>query len=136
MSIYPILNTSKISNIFKFLQSIHVEEIIPQIMHMVDMRHKILASSFKGISISKADIAFTIALILDLLFGVTLLSEFIDDNSCKDVGQQNLKESPINQIRNKPAIIVLLLLPIHAFSDDVLCKERYYTSYNRIAVLI
>lgn len=85
MSIYPILNSSKISNIFKFLQSIHIKEIVPQIMHMIDMRHKILTPSLKRISIRKADITFAISLVLYLLFGITLLSEFINDNSCKDV---------------------------------------------------
>lgn len=85
LSIDPVLDSSEISDGFQMFKRVHIEEIIPNIMHMIDMSHKIFSPSLKQGSICKADVAFAKFLMEYFLLDIPLFSKFVDDDSCNDV---------------------------------------------------
>jgi hypothetical protein len=94
----PILNTSELGAILQPLQTVHVVEIVPQVVGFINMLNKIQTLSLKSGLISTTDIASVVALILDFLLCVTLLGELINNNGSNNIRQQYLEESPINQV--------------------------------------
>ena len=92
-------------------------------MYIVHMGHKILSSPFEGILIRKANVTFAISFMLYLLFGISLLGELIDDDGSDDVTEENFEKSPIYQIGDKSAVVILLVLSANTLADDFLGVE-------------
>ena len=94
----PVLNTSKLSTIFKSFKAIHIIEIIPKVMSFVDMLKKVKSLSLKSGLVSATNVATIVSFVLNFLFGVSLLSELVNNDSCNDIGEKDLEKAPVNQI--------------------------------------
>jgi hypothetical protein len=136
LSVDPVLYSSKICNVFQVLQCVHIKEIIPKIMNIIHVRHKIFASSLQRVFICKAYITFAVSFMLYFLLGISLLCEFVNDDSCDDVAQKDFEKSPVNYIWNKSTIIILLILSTYAFSNNFLSIKWAHASDYWIAVFV
>ena len=70
------------------------------------------------------------------LLGVSLLCELIDDDGCNDVREQHFEESPIDQVGDKAAIVVIFPVSIDILPDDFLSVEGADAGGASRAVLI
>jgi hypothetical protein len=94
--LYPVLNSSELSAIFKPFKTIHVVEIVPKVMSFVNMFKKVKSLSLKSRLISATNVTTVVSLVLDFLFGVSLLCELINNDSCNNVGKKDLEKAPVN----------------------------------------
>jgi hypothetical protein len=92
----PVLNTCEFSTIFKPLKAIHIVEIVPEIMSFVDMLKKVKSFSLKSGLVSTTNITTIVSFVLNFLFGVSLLSELVNNDSCNDIGEKDLEKAPVN----------------------------------------
>lgn len=136
LPVNPVLDPGEVSYFLDVLERVHVEEVVPQTVNIVDMRHEVLAPSLEGALVREADVALAISFVLNFLLGVPLLGELIDDDGGDDVAEQDLEEPPVDQIRNEAAVVVLFVLPAHAFPDDLLGVEGTHAGDDGVAVLI
>jgi hypothetical protein len=83
----PVLNTSELSTIFKSLKAIHIVEIVPKVMRFVDMLKKVKSLPLKSGLVSATNVTTIVSFVLNFLFGVSLLSELVDNDSCNDIGE-------------------------------------------------
>lgn len=136
LSVDPVLDASEISEVLKVLESVHVEEVVPDVVHVVDMRHEVFASALQRVLVGKTDVALTVPLMLYFLLGISLLCEFVDDDGRNNVAQQNFEESPVHQVWNELTVVVFFVLTAHALPNDLLRIERAHACDDRVAVLV
>lgn len=96
---------------------------------------EILTPSFQDIAIGETDIALAVPLILYSLLDVSLLCEFVDDDGGDHVGEQDLEESPIDQVRHESAIVVLFRVA-DTLPNDLLRVQGPDARDDRVAVLV
>ena len=104
-------------------------------MDVGDMGVKILSSSFENISVSKTDVAFTVAIIVYFFLHIPLFCKPITNDCCNHVGEHDFEETPVNQVRNKSAVVIFLFIA-HAFSYYLLRIQRTNACHYRIAVFV
>lgn len=92
----PVLDAGELGDVLEVLQGVHVEEVVPQAVHIVDVGHEVLASPLEGVLVGKADVALAVPLVLDLLLGVPLLGELVNNDGGDDVAQQDLEKAPVD----------------------------------------
>lgn len=92
----PVLYSCKLSTVFESLETVHVIEVVPQIMSFIDMLRELNSFSLKRWFISTANITSVMSLILYFFFRVSLLGKFINNDGSNDISEENFKESPIN----------------------------------------
>lgn len=85
------------------------------------MQHEIFSTSFDCRPISKTNIATIFSLIQNSFFRVPLFGKLVDDYSSDDVGEENLKKAPVQNIRDESTIVILLPITIHILPDNFLC---------------
>lgn len=129
----PVLNTSELSTIFKSFKAIHIVEIVPKVMSFVDMLKKVKSLSLKSGLVSATNVTTIVSFVLNFLFGVSLLSELVNNDSCNDIGEKDLEKAPVNQIWHK---LILVSILIHAFTDDLLSVKGLNTGRYGVAMLI
>lgn len=129
----PILNSCKLSTILKSLETVHIVEIIPQIMGFIDMLRELNSLSLECRFVSTANIASIMPLILYFFLGISLLCKLIDNNGSYNISKENFKKSPINQIWHELFFITIL---IDTLPDNPLGIQWLYTWSYRVTMLI
>ena len=89
---------------------------------------KVFIFSLQAGFVGEADQAYAILLLFYLLFDVSELSKPIYDNGCCEIGNQDIKESPIDYIREESAIVTVITFSAGSLADDSLSEQRLNAS--------
>jgi len=98
------------------------------------MMIKVLVFPLNRRFISVADETTITLLVLYFLFLISELSEFINDDSRDDIGQQDIEKRPVNHIGEESAIVTAISLSTGTLTDDSLRIKRFDTGDNSCAV--
>lgn len=136
LAVDPILDAGELGDVLESLQGVHVEEVVPNIVHLVGVGVEVLSLPLEGGSVGEADVALAVLLVFDLLLGVPLLSKLVDDDGRDNVRQQHFEEPPIDQVGDEAAVVVVLAFSVDVLADDLLGVEGADAGGDRRAVLL
>ena len=130
----PVLHPGIFCADFQFLQIVQIIEVIPDTMFFIFMLFKELSSFFYGGFISKAYQTFIALFVLDLLLYVSEPGEFINDDGCCQVGDEDVEEGPVYCIRKQSAVVTAVAHPAGGLPNNSLGQKRVNTAHKGAAV--
>ena len=103
----PILDTCVLCLTFQLFKIIQIIKIIPKAMNSIYMLLEIFIFSLAGRLLQGTHKTFIPLLMVNLLFYVPELSEFVDDDGCNEIRKEDIKVNPIDGIREESSIVTI-----------------------------